>query len=79
MVEGVALSADGRRALSCDNGGRVRLWEAASGKCLRLWRGHTDKVLSVVFALDGRFALSGGTDTTVRLWRVPKADREASK
>jgi WD40 repeat protein len=64
----------------------VRLWDIASGGCLRIFRGHaTDKVelksffgtglimpdvTSVSLSADGRLALSGSRDRTMRLWEV---------
>ncbi|MDA2935571.1 WD40 repeat domain-containing protein [Acidobacteria bacterium AH-259-D05] len=37
---------------------------------LRRFEGHTDSVTSVAFSADGRRALSGSSDKTVRLWDV---------
>lgn len=37
---------------------------------LRTFEGHTDWVNSVTFTPDGKFALSGGTDHTLRLWDI---------
>jgi serine/threonine protein kinase len=36
----------------------------------RIFKGHTDVVSSVSFSPDGRFALSGCNDRTLRLWEV---------
>lgn len=59
-VFGGAISADGRRILSCD-GISVRLWDAATGHELRRFR-HESIVYTVAFSPDGRYAASGGGD-----------------
>ncbi len=41
-----------------------------SGRCLRTCEGHTDEVTSVALSADGRWALSGSDDKTLRLWEV---------
>jgi WD40 repeat protein/tRNA A-37 threonylcarbamoyl transferase component Bud32 len=44
------------------------LWDFETGKCLRILTGHTNRVLSVSLTPDGRYAVSGGKGTTIRLW-----------
>jgi hypothetical protein len=48
----------------------MRLWEVSTGRCLRSFEGHTDWVTSVSLSADGRYALSGGLDGTLRLWEL---------
>ena len=69
-VWGVALSPDGRRALSGSTDETLRLWDVATGAELRRLPGGSDGVLGVAFAPDGRRALAGGKDNVVRLWDV---------
>ena len=49
-------------------GGGDRLWEVATGKELRTFTGHSDSVTSIAFSPDGRTALSGSGDKTLKLW-----------
>jgi hypothetical protein len=42
----------------------------SSGLCLRTFKGHTGEVNSVCLSCDGRYALSGDWDNSVRLWEV---------
>jgi mono/diheme cytochrome c family protein len=64
----VAMSADGKRALSGSEDKTVRLWDVANGTELRCLEGHTGEVLAVAFSPDGKHAVSAGQDRTVRLW-----------
>ncbi len=41
-----------------------------TGRHLRTLKGHSDEVNSVAFSPDGRLALSGSSDDTLKLWEV---------
>src|SRR5262249_39190580 len=64
----VALSPDGRYALSGGKDRSVRLWDVPTGKELKRFDGHREAVWCVAFSPSGRRALSGGDDRTVLLW-----------
>jgi mono/diheme cytochrome c family protein len=66
----LALSADGRLALSGGKDQSVRLWDVVSGKMLHNLEGHADEVNGVAFSPDGKRVLSCGSDRTVRVWSV---------
>jgi WD40 repeat protein len=66
-VNAVAVSEDGRHALSGGQDGAVQFWDLASGAVLRRVL-HDGPVTAVAIAADGRLGVSGSLDKTVRLW-----------
>ena len=70
-LKSVALSADGRRALSGGGDPVMQLWDVDSGKGLRQFKGHTETIWGGAFSADDRHAISGSGDGTLRLWRLP--------
>jgi WD40 repeat protein/serine/threonine protein kinase len=67
-VRSVQVSADGRFVLSGSEDRTLKLWEAATGRCLHTLEGHTGSVYSVCLSKDGRYAVSGSGDKSVKLW-----------
>ena len=67
-VHAVAVSADGRRAVSGGSDGTVRVWDLDTGEPLHTLTGHDGWVNAVAVSADGRRAVSGGDDGTVRVW-----------
>ncbi len=73
-VWALAFSSDGSRILTGDSAERtskVFLWDVASGKLMRTLSGHTDSIFGgVAFSPDGKFALSGSYDKTLKYWNL---------
>ncbi|MCL4457350.1 MAG: caspase family protein [Nitrospirae bacterium] len=69
-VSSVALSPDGKYALSVSEDKTLKLWDVSTGREVRTFFGHTHLVNSVAFSPDGKYALSGSYDTTVKLWDI---------
>ena len=69
-VNSVTLSMDGNYALSGSGDETLRLWEIATGKCVRVFEGHKMDVRSVSLNADSTHALSGSSDNSMRLWDV---------
>ncbi len=59
-VEAVAFSPDGKRAMSADNLGMIKVWDMETGEEIFLPNtGHTKTRQFVTFSKDGRIAASG--------------------
>ncbi len=48
----------------------LKLWDITTGYCVRIFDSHMHFVNSVSFSPDGRFALSGSSDSTLKLWDI---------
>jgi WD40 repeat protein len=53
--------------------GELILWDLASKQEVRRWTGHTDWIRSVVFTLDGKYAISGSADGSLIRWEISTA------
>nr|WP_320013994.1 caspase family protein [uncultured Desulfobacter sp.] len=66
-VSSVAFSPDGRRVVTASKQ-MVRLWDVATQRIIRHFKGHTRLVNTVTFSPDGRRILSAGWDQVIQLW-----------
>ena len=78
-VNSVAITPDGRRAVSGSFDQTVRVWDLEAGQCLATLEGHTGTVWGLAVTADGRRAVSGSWDRTVRVWDLPPIAGNASQ
>src|SRR2546422_3653794 len=69
-VHGVAVSADGRRAVSASLDKTLKVWDVESGRELRTLEGHSSYVRGVAVSADGRRAVSGSGGKKLKAWGV---------
>lgn len=77
FISSLAVSPDGRTAITGGSDKIVYVWDLKSGKKLRKFTKHTSFVNAVAISPSGRFAISGGSNTldkdskvTIKLWSL---------
>jgi WD40 repeat protein len=68
LVYGVAVTPDGRRAVSASSNNTLKVWDLESGRELRTLAGHSSSVYDVAVTPDGRRAVSASGDNTLKVW-----------
>ncbi|KAJ3115053.1 hypothetical protein HK098_007077, partial [Nowakowskiella sp. JEL0407] len=69
-VNAVAISNDGDRIVSGSGDNTVKIWNANTGKEIRMLTGHTGSVTAVAISNDGDRIVSGSFDNTVKIWNA---------
>ena len=67
-VHAVALTPDGRYAISGSGDGTLRVWDLESNRPARTFGGHTGPIKAVAITPDGHRGVSASSDQTLRVW-----------
>jgi len=74
-IQELEYSPDGTIIATASDDYTIRLWNASTGKTVRVLTGHTAPVYEVAFSPDGRILASASEDRTVRLWDSANGSR----
>lgn len=69
-VRAVALSPDGTRVVSGDEDGVLRVWDAATGKCLATVQAHQGVIHDLAVSPNGKGIATAGADNCVKVWSM---------
>lgn len=72
VVTAVAMTADGKWAITGADDHLLFLWDTFTGTAVRCLEGHQANITSVALTPDGQLALSGAEDGTVKLWDLAR-------
>lgn len=84
LIDVIAISPDGSKALSGSRDRTVKYWDLKKGKEIATFKGHRNPIYKIAFSPDGRYALSGDANydtdsnakyihkSTVKLWDLKK-------
>jgi serine/threonine protein kinase len=70
-IYGLAITEDGRRAITGGKDKKVIYWDLQTGQEIRQFKGHTNSVWTICITPSGKQFLSAGADRSVRLWENP--------
>ena len=73
-VRAVAVTPDGRFAVSASGDRTLKVWDIEKGETVRTLEGHTGSVSAVAVTPDGRFAVSASNDRTLKVWDIEKGE-----
>jgi TPR repeat protein len=63
-----AFSPDGRRIITASHDQTARIWDAETGREIRMLSGHANLVATSIYSPDGRRAVTASWDKTARIW-----------
>ncbi|WP_199247435.1 WD40 repeat domain-containing protein [[Phormidium] sp. ETS-05] len=69
-VTAVAITPDGKQAVSASGDNTLKLWNLATGSEVATLSGHSNAVLAVAITPDGFQAVSASGDNTLKLWNL---------
>jgi len=72
----VQYTPDGKHLVTAGFDNTLRLWDAKTGKTLRVMEGHTRIVLSTAISRNGALIASGSDDNIIKLWKLPELAKQ---
>ncbi len=77
-VRAVAVTPDGKQAISVSWDKTIKLWDLVTGEERLTFNGHSDLVSAVAVTQDGKRAISGSWDNTLKVWNLQTGEVIAS-
>ncbi|NJM64017.1 MAG: hypothetical protein HC849_33975, partial [Oscillatoriales cyanobacterium RU_3_3] len=69
-VQAVAITPDGKRAISASSDHTLKVWQLETGEEICTLKGHLTYVNAVAVTPDGTKVISGSWDNTIKIWNL---------
>ena len=69
-LNAVAITVDGRRAISASKDKTLKVWDIETGQALWTLKGHLKSVNDVTVTPNGKYIVSASDDHTLRVWSL---------
>lgn len=69
-VRAVAITPDGKTAITGGDDATIRVWDLKTGREQKVLLGHTSSIVVLQVSPDGKRVFSGSRDGTVRVWNL---------
>ncbi|OLP81889.1 putative WD repeat-containing protein [Symbiodinium microadriaticum] len=73
-VRHAAFSPDASQVITSVSDSTAILWDAATGACLMVFRGHADWIRNACFSSDGKFVATASKDACAKVWSLSTGD-----
>jgi len=73
-VNAVAVTPDGRKAISASDDQTLKIWDLERGEEVRTLKGHSGSVNAVAVTPDGQKAISSSDDQTLKVWDLERGE-----
>jgi WD40 repeat protein len=74
-IMSIEFSRDGKYLVTGAADKFVKLWDAATGKLVKSFEGHTHHVLGVTIKADNSLIASAGADNAIKVWNVETGEQ----
>lgn len=75
----VGVGSGGLYIASSSRDRTIRIYEVATGSCIKTLIGHDNWINGVIFHPSGRFLLSSSDDKSIRIWDITKGFKQTKK